>query len=278
MPETDRMFRTLLEEQWDQGKFLCVGLDSDYEKIPERARSGGVGETIAAFNKAMVDATYDIAGAYKINTAFYEAHGDLGWGAMQQTIEYIRERAAGAPVILDAKRADIGNTNNGYVAACFERLAADAVTVHPYLGAEAIQPFLDRTDKGIIVLCRTSNSGAAEFQDLSVEGEPLYLRVARAVAQRWNANGNCALVVGATYPEDMKKIRAVAPDLPFLIPGIGAQGGDIEQTIACGKDSRGRGMIINVSRGIIFASSGEDFAEAARAKAQEFDGAIRKSL
>ncbi|MFA7310145.1 MAG: orotidine-5'-phosphate decarboxylase [Candidatus Paceibacterota bacterium] len=273
-----RNFKALLNAQWEQQKFLCIGLDPDFDRIPDAARTTGVHETLVNFGRAIVDATLDIAGSYKLNSAFYEAHGETGWGALQETIEDIQERAPEIPIILDAKRADIGNTNSGYVDAVFENLNVDAVTVHPYLGAEAMQPFLDQKDKGVFVLCRTSNSGAGEFQDLMVGNEPLYMQVARNVNTLWNTNGNCGLVVGATYPEEMKKIRAIADDMPFLIPGIGVQGGDLEKTVQAGKNSRGSGMIIAASRAILFASKGSDFAAAARAKAQELDGAIRKAL
>lgn len=274
----ERNFRELLEAQWEQGKFLCVGLDSDFEKIPEAARQDGVGETIVAFNRAIIDATKDLVCAYKPNSAFYEAHGDEGCKAMRATIQYILEAAPQVPVILDSKRADIGNTNNGYVASAFDHLHADAITVNPYPGREALLPFLERKEKGVIVWCRTSNEGAGEFQDLLIDGEPLYKIVARHVAEKWNENGNCALVVGATYPEELRAVREVAGDMPILIPAIGAQGGDVEQTVAAGKDSRGKGMIISASRAVIFASSGADFAERAREKATALHGAIQKAL
>lgn len=270
-----RDFREILKRNWDTGKFLCVGLDTDYEKIPEAARRSGVRETMIAFNRAIVDATKDVAAAYKLNSAFYEPHGDEGWAVMRETIQYVRENAPETLVIYDGKRADIGNTNNGYVAAAFENLRADAITVQPYAGEAALEPFLAQKEKGIIIWCRSSNEGAGEFQDLMIDGEPLYIHVARNVATKWNKSGNCMLVVGATYPEEMKKIREVAGDVPFLIPGIGAQGGDLEKTIACGKDSRGEGMIISASRSILYASSSADFAEAAGREARKLDESIR---
>lgn len=271
----ERNFRALLEENWAHQKFLCVGLDPDYESIPAHLKGGSVKEALLSFNRGIVDATHDIAGSYKPNTAFYEAFGSIGWEVLHETIQYIREVTPSALVIADAKRADIGNTNNGYVAAMFEHLQADAVTVHPYLGGEALKPFLDRADKGVIILCRTSNAGAGEFQDLAVAGEPLYLAIARTVAMSWNANGNCALVVGATYPDELARVRAAAPELPILIPGIGAQGGDIEKTVRNGMDARGAGVIISSSRSIMYASNQSDFVPAARAAAQELDSAIR---
>ncbi len=277
---SERNFRQLLEKKWDEGKFLCVGLDSDFEKIPEVARpaGGGVRETIVGFNRAIVDATKDIVCAYKPNSAFYEAYGDEGWSALRETIQYIHESAPDVPVILDAKRADIGNTNDGYIAAAFDYLGADAITVHPYMGKEALRPFLERREKGIFVLCRTSNEGAGEFQDLRVGENPLYQIVAQHVAEEWNGGQNCGLVVGATYPEELRAVRAIAPDLPILIPGIGAQKGDLEKSVSAGKDARGRGIVVAASRAIIFASGGADFAAAARTKAQDIHGAIGKAL
>jgi len=273
-----RNFRQLLEAQWDKNKFLCVGLDSELEKIPASVRTENAGETILAFNRRIVDATRDIAGSYKLNSAFYEAHGDGRFIALRNTIQYIQKVAPDVPVILDAKRADIGNTNAGYVESIFGYLNADAVTVHPYMGGESLQPFLDRADKGVFVLCRTSNEGSGEFQDLKIDGVELYKVVARHVVEQWNANGNCGLVVGATYPAELKAVREIAPGLPILIPGVGAQNGDLAKSVAAGKDARGRGMIVAVGRAIIFASLGGDYAEAARAKALEIDDAIKKAL
>jgi orotidine-5'-phosphate decarboxylase len=215
---------------------------------------------LVRFNRDIIKATHDHVCAYKPNIAFYEAQGDQGILALIRTIGLIHEIAPDVPVILDCKRADIGNTNRGYATAAFDLFGADAITVHPYLGAEALAPFLERGDKGVIVLCRTSNKGAGEFQDLVVpneEGyaptEPLYLRVARNVRYRWNKNGNCGLVVGATYPEELAKVRAIVGHIPILIPGIGTQGGDVEKTVRNGRDVGGQGMIINSSSGIIFA-------------------------
>ncbi|MHB1086529.1 MAG: orotidine-5'-phosphate decarboxylase [Minisyncoccota bacterium] len=275
---TGRNFRTLLEAQWDAKKFLCVGLDTDDQKIPEELRRLGVYEGILAFNRAIIEATKDIVSSYKPNTAFYEAHGDLGFAALRATIMYINEVAPELPVILDAKRADIGNTNQGYAVSAFDHLGADAITVHPYFGAEALEPFFERTDKGIIVLCRSSNEGSGELQLLDVGGEPLYKIVAKHVAEKWNSRGNCSIMVGATYPDELREVRAIVGDMPILIPGIGAQGGDLEKSVSAGKDARGRGMIISASRAITFASGGPDFAEAARARAQELHDAIVKAL
>ena len=272
-----RHFNDLLKTNWEEGKFLCVGLDSDYEKIPEAARTQGVRESIVSFNRAIIDSTKDIVCAYKPNSAFYEAYGEDGIAALEETCLYILERAPEAAIILDAKRADIGTTNLGYVRFAFDRLRVDAITLHPYLGAEALQPFLERKEKGLFVLCRTSNPGAKEFQDLNVGDEPLYMRIARSVANEWNTNGNCGLVVGATYPEEVANVRRAAPGVPFLIPGVGSQGGDLEASVAAAKE-KGGGFLLAISRAIQQASSGDDFAQAAGAKAREFDDAIRKAL
>ena len=285
----NRNFRQMLENQWSRGNFVCVGLDSESSKIPESVyeRKSSIAAATIEFNRAIVEATKDLVCAYKPNAAFYEAHGAIGIAVLERTIADINAIAPEVPVILDAKRADIGNTNAGYVEAAFDFLQADAITVHPYLGQEALQPFLDMSDKGIIVLCRTSNPGAGEFQDLhTLKVDPrkkpvgmpaeawlemicedsmrLYERVAFNVADKWNKNANCLLVIGATYPVEAKQVRAKVGDVSFLIPGIGAQGGDVEATVMASRDSQGWGMIINSSRGIIFASKEADFAEAAR--------------
>ncbi len=265
-----RNFRALIDSQWAMSKFLCVGLDPDFDKLPTQLKGLGVREGLLAFNRGIIDATAGIAGSYKPNTAFYEAHGAEGWDVLKETIRYINEKAPLAPVIADAKRGDIGNTNNGYVSALFGDLNADAVTVHPYLGSEALKPFLDQKDKGVFVLCRTSNAGGGELQDLDVSGAPLYSHIARIVADSWNVNGNCGLVIGATYPEELASVRSITPSIPLLIPGIGAQGGDLVATV---RAARGH-MLISSSRSIMYASSGEDFAEAASRSAQELHNAI----
>ncbi|TAL50012.1 orotidine-5'-phosphate decarboxylase [Patescibacteria group bacterium] len=268
---SDRNFRKMLEAQWARDNFVCVGLDSDLDKIPASSRVaddhyGSVfkGQTITAFNRAIVEATCDLVCAYKPNVAFYRRYGNEGMGALQRTIADIHRLAPDVPVILDAKYGDIGETNEGYAEEAFGLLRADATTVHPYLGGESLAPFLARAEKGIIVLCRTSNPGAREFQDLLVDGKPFYQRVARNVVGEWNKNGNCAVVVGATYPIELREVREIVGDMPILIPGVGAQGGDVQMTVQAGKDSRRKGMIINSSRGIIFAFNSEDFAQAAR--------------
>lgn len=272
-----RHFFTMLQRQWNEGKFVCVGLDSEYKRIPRCVKTIHIGDTMFSFNQLIIDATKDIAGAYKPNLAFYERYGQNGMRTLFRTIEEIKHRAPGVPIILDAKRGDIGNTNLNYVEEAFTYFDADAITIHPYLGKEAMQPFLDQTNKGIFVLCRTSNKGAGEFQDLDVVTSrsqttrkvyttKLYRKVADNVVTDWNTNYNCGLVVGATFPEELKAVRELVGDMPILIPGIGAQGGDIQKTVLAGRNSNNEGMIINSSSGIIFASGKKDFAEKAREK------------
>jgi orotidine-5'-phosphate decarboxylase len=262
------------------GRHLAVGLDTDPGRIPESVAPGGApAERVVEFNRAIVAATADLAAAYKPNAAFYEALGDDGHRALAGTIAAIRALAPEAAVILDAKRADIGSTNAGYVAAAFDQLGADAITVHPYLGREALAPFLERSEKLVFVLARTSNPGAGEFQDVEdSDGVPLYRRVARAVARDWNAAGNCGLVVGATYPEEMAAIRADVPaSMPILIPGVGAQGGDVAAVVTANRAAGSDAFLIAASRSIIYASPTEDFAEAARASAKSLDAEIRNA-
>ncbi|MGI8637710.1 MAG: orotidine-5'-phosphate decarboxylase, partial [Segetibacter sp.] len=215
--------------------------------------------------------------AYKPNSAFYEAYGSVGIEQLKMTTDYMHDNYPDIPIILDAKRADIGNTNNGSISFIFDYLGVDAVTLHPYLGREALEPFLALQDKGIIILCRTSNPGATEFQDLLSDDKSVYQHVAKAVREKWNSKKNCLLVVGATYPEEMKIIREiVGPDMVFLVPGIGAQGGNIAEVVKAGLGANKRGLIINSARDIIYASVNQDFAEAARKRAMETRHEINK--
>lgn len=262
-----RVFKELIEARWDERKAVCVGLDTDLTnpKFPAAARREIDEETAVYFGSSIVDATWDLVCAFKPNWAFYAALGLPGFSALVRTVTYAHQRAPGVPVIGDMKVADIGSTNMGYVLAAFEVFGFDAITLHPYLGGEALQPFLSRPDKGFFVLCRTSNPGAGEFQDIRDDGDciPLFLRVAKAVVS-WNKLGNCGIVVGATYPEELGKVRQAVGNLPILIPGIGAQGGEVELAVKHGMSPRGADAIYNSARAIIFASSGPDFAEAAR--------------
>ena len=253
---------------------LCVGLDSDIKKLPAQFKNSPTPQF--DFNKAIIEATHDLVASYKPNSAFYEARGEQGIKELKMTMDYLHEHYPEIFTVLDAKRADIGNTNEGYLQFIFDYLGFDSVTLHPYLGSEALAPFLKRSDKVSIILCRTSNPGAREFQDLLVDGEPLYQRVAKKVIGEWNNNNNCFMVIGATYPEEMALVRKIAGDMTFLVPGIGAQGGDVEKTVKAGLNSQKAGMIINSARGIIFASSGEDFAERARAEAMKLRDEINR--
>ena len=241
----------VLEKFNQTGSLLCVGLDSELALLPERFLR--IPEPQFAFNRWIVEETREFAAAYKINAAFYEARGAQGVREMERTVEWLRSAAPQAVTICDAKRADIGNTNRGYVECVFDRMGFDAITLHPYLGSEALKPFLDRDDKLNIVLCRTSNPGAGELQDLALDGQPLWQHVAAHVSHTWNTHGNCALVVGATWPEEMRTLRALAPELPFLVPGIGAQGGDVDAVVTAGLDANGGGLMIASSRAILFA-------------------------
>ncbi len=242
---------------------LCVGLDPQRDRLPI--------EDVVAFTRAIIEATSDLVCAYKPQVAFFEAEGVEGWRALKATIEAVPDDI---PVILDAKRGDVAHTAEAYATACFDVLGADAVTVSPYLGGDSVRPFLARPDRAAIVLCRTSNPGAPELQDVLVDGEPLYLRVADLV-QEWSApHGNAGLVVGATYPGELEAVRARCPELPILLPGIGAQGGDLEASVQAGLDAEGGGIMVSASRSVIFASSGGDFAAAARAEAERLRAAI----
>jgi orotidine-5'-phosphate decarboxylase len=254
-------FTASLRRRWQTANTLvCVGLDPDPAKIPDHLRKDP--HPLFAFNREIIDQTADLVCAYKPQIAYYAAAG--AERDLELTIAHIHDHHPGIPVILDAKRGDIGSTAAMYAAEAFERYAADAVTVNPYMGTDTLAPFLERADKGVIVLCRTSNPGSGDFQSLAADGRPLYQHVAQAAADRWNANANVALVVGATYPQELGEVRAIIGDIPLLVPGIGAQGGDIEQAVTNGRDSAGAGMMINSSRGIIYAGTGVDFAAASR--------------
>lgn len=269
-------FRKKLLAVWDKNNsLLCVGLDPDMTKLP--ASLSASQSPVVDFNKAIIDATADLVCAFKPNSAFYEARGATGIEELKQTCDYIKEKYPDMPIILDFKRGDIGNTNEHYAKLAFDYLGVDAITVQPYLGRDAVQAFLDYKDKGIIVLCRTTNEGSDEFQSLDVAGRELYLKVAEDVATEWNANGNCLLVMGAQYPQEMAQVREIVGEaMVFLVPGIGAQGGDTEASVQAGINQAGSGLIISSSRDILYASNGEDFADAARQKALNMRDEINK--
>jgi orotidine-5'-phosphate decarboxylase len=251
-----------IKDAWSRNHSLvCVGLDPETEKLPPHIAQQG--SPIFQFNKAIIDATADLVCCYKPQFAHYAACG--AEDQLEQSIDYIHRMYPGIPVILDAKRGDVGNTAKQYAIEAFERYSADAVTVNPYLGFDSLEPFLSYENKGVIVLCRTSNPGARELQDLDVSGRKLYQVVADLAAHRWNERGNCLLVVGATYPQELAEVRAIVGDMTFLVPGIGAQGGDIEQAVKSGQTASGDGLIISSSRAILYAARDESFATAARA-------------
>ena len=273
-------FYQRLNAAWDRsGSMLCVGLDPDVSRFPTSMR--GSVDAIEDFCKAIVDAAGDLVCAFKPQIAYFAAVG--AEKQLENVCEYIRTKFPDVVLILDAKRGDIGDTAALYAREAFSRYGADAVTVNPYLGTDSLEPFLATPGKGTIVLCRTSNAGSSEFQSLEVDGEPVYLRVARTAAAKWRSIGECALVVGATYPEELARVRAIVGDMPILVPGIGAQGGDINAVVRAGTASprsaatsqadtpqattpaaSRRGLIINSSRAILYASDGADFATAAR--------------
>lgn len=252
----------------ESGTLLCVGLDSDMEKIPSQFKDSKTPQF--EFNKWIIDQTHDSACAYKPNLAFYEACGEQGIHELQLTMDYLHAEHPSIVTIADAKRGDIGNTNQGYVTAIFDTLGFDAVTLHPYLGQEAIQPFLDRKDKVSIFLCKTSNPGAGEFQDLVLDGKPLWMHVAMRVSSTWNTHNNCMLVIGATYPTELKAVRGIVGSMPFLVPGVGAQGGDIHEVLNAGLSADKSDLLINVSRNILFANDPKSEAEKLTAIIKEY--------
>lgn len=241
---------------------VCVGLDSNMDRLPDAYKQQEYPQF--AFNKYIIQQTHPYVSAYKPNIAFYESRGVQGWQELKMTLDYLRSEHPEILTICDAKRGDIGSTSEQYATAIFDQLGFDAVTLQPYLGQDALQPFLDRADKGCIILCRTSNPGSGEFQDLTIKkrsGKKLWQIIAEKVRDDWNTNNNCMLVVGATYPDELKSVRDLIGDMTLLVPGIGAQGGDIKDTVRAGMNHDGLGLIINSSRGIIFA---DDPSEAAR--------------
>ena len=258
-------FLSRLERSWARSDSLvCIGLDPEIERFPGQIADHA--SPIFQFNKAIIDATADLVCAYKPQFAHYAAYE--AEDQLQRTIEYIHGAYPGVPVILDAKRGDVGNTAERYAIEAFERYGADAVTVNPYLGGDSLEPFLRHEDRGVIVLCRTSNAGARDLQDLVVgTGRRLYHAVAELAAQRWNVRGNVMLVVGATYPTELSEVRAIVGDMPLLVPGVGAQGGDVAEAVRNGQTGTGTGLVISSSRGILYASRNDDFATAARTAA-----------
>ena len=270
-------FINTLRDRWHTADTLvCIGLDPEPAKFP--ARFANDPDAVFNFCRDIADATAEFACAFKPQIAHFAALG--AEDALERLVAHLRQAHPSVPVILDAKRGDIGSTAQRYAAEAFDRYAADAVTVNPYLGRDSVQPFLDRADRGVVILCRTSNPGAGDLQDLPVRtasGErPLYQHVAETIARDWNGNGNCALVVGATWPEQLREVRAIVGDMPLLVPGVGAQGGDAEAVVRNAVSKDGTGLMISSSRAILYASSGGDYAEAAATAARELRETINR--
>ena len=263
-----------LQELWDTNNSLvCVGLDPEIERFPPQILDQP--SPIFQFNKAIVDATADLVCAYKPQFAHYAAYE--AEDQLERTIDYIQSTYPTIPVILDSKRGDVGNTAERYAIEAFERYHADAVTVNPYLGGDSLEPFLKYEDKGVIILCRTSNPGAGDLQDLEIGGRRLFHTVADLVARRWNSRGNCMLVVGATYPRELAEVREITGNMPFLVPGVGAQCGDVAQAVQNGQTAAGSGLVISSSRSILYAAADESFAGAARAATEKLRDQVNAS-
>jgi orotidine-5'-phosphate decarboxylase len=260
----------LRDVQLKQDSLLCIGLDVDLEKIPEHMKSSS--NPVLEFNRRIIEATHDLTCAYKPNLAFYEAMGDRGLATLRETVKLIPKSVL---TIGDGKRGDIGNTAERYAKSLFDDFGFDSITVNPYMGFDSVEPFLKNPEKGVFLLALTSNPGSKDFQRLKIQGTPLYEKVVR-MAKKWNTNLNIGLVVGATHSRELKAIRKIVPEMPLLIPGIGKQGGDLKAAVRDGCDKNGQLAIINASRSIIYASSGKDFAEAARAEAKKMVEDMRK--
>ena len=271
-------FTQQLQSAWaSQGSMLCVGFDPDPKRLPLKLQ--GKPESIYEFCREIADTTADLVCAFKPQFAYFASQ--RAEDQLEKLIRHLKDQYPHIPVILDSKRGDIGSTADHYALEAFERYGADAITVNPYMGFDTIEPYLKHTGKGVIVLCRTSNPGGSDLQFLNItpNGEPLYLHVAELAAQQWNSSGQIGLVVGATFPDEIAKVRSIVGEMPLLIPGIGAQGGDIDATVSAGKvtGKSGTGMIINSSRAILYASSGADFAQAARTVAMNTRDALRNA-
>ena len=275
MNSRSNTFNQQLQSAWaSQGSMLCVGFDPDPKRLPPSFQ--GKPEGIFEFCREIADATADLVCAFKPQFAYFASQ--RAEAQLEKLIKHLKNQYPHIPVILDSKRGDIGSTADHYALEAFERYGADAVTVNPYMGFDTIEPYLKHAGKGVIVLCRTSNPGGSDLQFLNVSsGEPLYLHVAKLASKQWNSSGQISLVVGATFPEEIAKVRTIVGDMPLLIPGIGAQGGDIDATVQAGciAGAPGTGMIINSSRAILYASTGSDFAQAARDVAQSTRDALR---
>ena len=271
-------FQELLATRWSLGNFLCVGLDSELIRIPTHIRSEFPKPTdaVVEFNEKIIEATHSFVCAYKINPNFYIYSG--GYEALVKTMAFIKNFVPGVPIILDCKFADVDYTSRVFATSIFSRFEVDAITVNPYLGRVSLTPLLKRKNKGIFIVCHTSNKGAAEFQKLEIARQPFYSHVASSVANNWNQDKNCGLVVSGKNPKILEEIRAIANNLPFLIPGIGSQGGNLLDAVKAGKTRTNRGVIITISRDIIFASRDKNFLESANLKATHYRDCIQKYI
>jgi orotidine-5'-phosphate decarboxylase len=266
-------FTERLHRRWtDADTLLCIGLDPDPSRFPAHLRDRD--DAILAFCTAIADATAEFACAFKPQIAYFAAQ--RAEDQLEELIAHLRRAHPQVPVILDAKRGDIGATAEQYAREAFERYRADAVTLSPFMGFDSVQPFLAYPGRGAFLLCRTSNPGGDDLQMLDLGGEKLFERVARLAAGAWNGTGQLGLVVGATYPAELARVRALVGDLPLLVPGVGAQGGDIDATVQAGQTAAGSGLAINSARAILYAGHGEDFAQAARAAARATRDAINR--
>lgn len=271
-------FMQVLRQRWgDADSLVCVGLDPEPSKFP--AQFANDPNAVFNFCSAIVDATAPYVCSFKPQIAHFAALG--AEDALTRLIAHIHATQPGIPVILDSKRGDIGSTAQHYATEAFDRYGADAVTANPYLGRDSVQPFLDRSDRGVVILCRTSNPGAADLQDLVAQdgdgnARPLYQHVAAKVANEWNTHGNCMLVVGATWPEQLREVRGIVGEVPFLVPGVGAQGGDVEAVVCNAKTADGTGLVVSSSRAVLYASDGADFADAAASEAKRLRDQINR--
>jgi orotidine-5'-phosphate decarboxylase len=266
-------FMQALRQRWNEsGSLVCVGLDPEPAKFPPKF--AGDPDAVFVFCRDMVDATAEFVCAFKPQIAHFAARG--AEDALDRLIAHIHATHPGIPVILDAKRGDIGSTAQHYATEAFDRYRADAVTANPYLGRDSVQPFLDRDDKGVVILCHTSNPGAGDFQDLPVDGRPLYQHVAERIARDWNGHGNCALVVGATWPAQLRDVRGMGGDMPLLTPGVAALGGEVAAVVGSGLAADGAGLLVSSSRAILYASRGDDHAEAAASAAKALRDEINR--
>ena len=266
-------FYEKLAQRWKRtNSMVCVGLDTDIRKLPPAIQKEP--QPLFNYNRLIIDATHEHVCCYKPQIAYYAAQG--AEKDLEMTFDYLNTNYPDIPHILDAKRGDIGSTAEMYAKEAFERYAADAVTVNPYLGGDTLEPFLKFREKGIIILCKTSNPGAGEFQGLEADGRSVYQRIAYAAQHQWNTNNNILLVVGATYPDEIAVVRTIAPDIPFLVPGVGAQGGDPKAVVRAGLMADGYGLVVNSSRGIIYAGNHDNFAEMAQQRALELKRALNR--